>query len=147
MIRKLICCLLLALSSLAQNNGNARNPQESKLLVLEHLWNEAQVNRDSSALAGMIADRFINTEYDGEVSDRGKFLADIADPQFKPTFLNIRDVKINLYRDTAVVAGIYHAKGTYQGRPYEHVGRFTDTWVLDNGKWECVASHTSLLKK
>ena len=39
------------------------------------------------------------------------------------------------------------AKGTYQGKPYNHVGRFTDTWVLDLGKWQCVASHTSLLKK
>jgi len=27
------------------------------------------------------------------------------------------------------------------------MGRFTDTWVLDMGKWQCVASHTSLLKK
>jgi ketosteroid isomerase-like protein len=146
MIRNTICALLLALSAFAQSTDN-QNPQDSKLLVLEHLWNEAQVNRDSKALAGMIADGFVNTEWDGQVSDRGKFLADIADPQFKPTSLNIRDVKINLYRDTAVVVGIYHSKGTYRGKPYEHIGRFTDTWVLDNGRWECVASHTSLLKK
>jgi hypothetical protein len=27
------------------------------------------------------------------------------------------------------------------------VGRFTDTWFQDLGKWQCVASHTSLIKK
>ena len=30
---------------------------------------------------------------------------------------------------------------------YEHFGRFTDTWMLENGRWQCVASHTSLVKK
>ena len=49
-------------------------------------WNEAQVNRDSGALERLVAEP-VNTEYDGEVSDRSKFLADIRDPEFKPTFL------------------------------------------------------------
>jgi hypothetical protein len=47
----------------------------------------------------------------------------------------------------AVVAGVYHAKGSYKGKPFDHYGRFTDTWVYLNGKWLCVASHTSALKK
>jgi len=105
------------------------------------------VHRDSRALEALIADRFVNTEYDGEVSDRDKFLADIKDPEFKPSVMNIRDVKVNLYRDTAVVTGIYLTKGTYSGRIYEHTGRFTDTWIFENGRWLCVASHTSLVKK
>jgi hypothetical protein len=46
-----------------------------------------------------------------------------------------------------VVIGIYHTKGTYGSKPYEHVGRFTDTWVYEDGKWLCVASHSSLMKK
>ena len=114
---------------------------------MEHLWNEAQVNRDARALDSMIGTEFINTEYDGEVSDKSKFLADIKDPQFKPSTLTIQDLKVSMYADSAVVAGIYHTKGTYEGKPYEHFGRFTDTWVFTEGRWQCVASHTSLLKK
>jgi ketosteroid isomerase-like protein len=138
---------MLAVVALAQNARQDLSAQESKLLVLEHLWNEAQVSRDASALQGMISDRFINTEWDGEVSDRDKFLADIRDPRFKPTALTIQDVKVSSYRDTAIITGVYHAKGTYQGKSYDHIGRFTDTWIYDSGKWQCVASHTSLLKK
>ncbi len=52
-----------------------------------------------------------------------------------------------MYADSAVVVGAYRTKGSYQGKPYEHVGRFTDTWVFLDGRWQCVASHTSLLKK
>ena len=114
---------------------------------MEHLWNEAQVNRDSRALDGMIGSGFVNTEWDGELSDKQKFLADIKDPQFKPTSLTIQDVKVSMYGDSAIVVGIYHTKGTYQSKPYEHFGRFTDTWVFTEGRWQCAASHTSLLKK
>jgi len=76
-----------------------------------------------------------------------KFLADIKDPLFKPTLANISDVKMNFFGDTAVITGVYHTQGTYKGKPYDHTGRFTDTWVFDMGKWQCVSSHTSLLKK
>lgn len=143
---RMMCCLLLALGPVGAA-AQQPDPREGKLLVLERLWNEAQVNRDSAALDALVGERFVNTEYDGEVSDKTKFLADIKDPQFKPTSATIQDVKVNLYGDMAIVSGIYHTKGTYQGRPYDHFGRFTDTWVLDSGKWQCVASHTSLVKK
>jgi len=146
MIRKLCLCLLLALSPLGAAAQQA-DPRESKLLVLERLWNEAQVNRDWSALEELVSSRFVNTEWDGEITDKQKFLAEIKDPRFKPTTLNIQEVKMNFFGETAVVTGIYHTQGTYQGKPYDHVGRFTDTWVQDLGKWQCVASHTSLLKK
>lgn len=146
MIRSICCSLLLILSSLAMAAQQA-DPRESKLLVLERLWNEAQVSRDSSALEALVSSRFVNTEWDGELSDKQHFLADIKDPRFRPSLATIQDVKMNFFGDTAVITGIYHTQGTYQGKPYDHVGRFTDTWVLDLGKWQCVASHTSLLKK
>jgi ketosteroid isomerase-like protein len=145
------CAVLLI--AIAQVAGSAEmvaqqaDPREARLLVLERMWNEAQVNRDSAALDALVAERFVNTEYDGEVSDKNKFLADIKDPLFKPSSVTIQDVKVTLYGETAVIIGNYHTKGNYQGRPYDHFGRFTDTWVLDDGKWQCVASHTSLVKK
>jgi ketosteroid isomerase-like protein len=148
MRRVTCCCLLLALAAVGGAAQKSKDDsQETKLLILEHLWNEAQVNRDARVLDAMIGSEFVNTEYDGEVSDKAKFLADIKDPQFKPTSLNIQDLKVNMYADSAVVVGIYHTKGMYQSKPYEHFGRFTDTWVYSEGRWQCVASHTSLLKK
>ena len=139
--------MILAVSAWGQSVGGPTEGQENKLLVLEQAWNDAQVHRDSKALAGLIADRFINTEYDGEVSDREHFLADIANPEYQPSSVNIRDLHVNLYRNTAVITGVYHAKGMFNGKNYDHLGRFTDTWISEGGRWMCVASHTSLLKK
>jgi ketosteroid isomerase-like protein len=149
MLRATCCCLLLLLASVGQAaaQNSKDDSQETKLLVMEHLWNEAQVNRDARALDAMLGKEFVNTEYDGEVTDKARFLADIKDPQFNLSTLTIQGLKVSMYADSAVVVGIYHTKGTYQGKPYEHVGRFTDTWVYTEGRWQCVASHTSLLKK
>jgi ketosteroid isomerase-like protein len=145
MSRTLVSCVFLGLSLLAV--AQQSDPRENKLLILERMWNEAQINRDSAALDALVASRFVNTEWDGEVSDKQHFLADIKDPLFKPSLLTIQDVKMNFFGDTAVVTGTYHAQGTYQAKAYDHFGRFTDTWVLDTGKWQCVASHTSLIRK
>ncbi|HWO37158.1 MAG TPA: nuclear transport factor 2 family protein [Candidatus Acidoferrum sp.] len=149
MVRATCCYCLLALASIGHAGAQKSkdDSQQSKLLVMEHLWNEAQVNRDARALNSMIGTAFVNTEYDGEVSDKAKFLADIRDPQFNLSTLTIQELKVSMYADSAVVVGIYRTKGSYQGKAYEHVGRFTDTWVYTEGRWQCVASHTSLLKK
>ena len=142
-----ICCLALQLGAVAQTASSSAGFQESQLVSLERLWSEALVHRDSQALASMIADKFVNTEWNGDVSDRGKFLANIAEPKFDATSLTIQDVRVNLLSNVAVVIGTYHAKGSYQGKSYDHVGRFTDTWVFADARWQCVASHSSLLQK
>src|ERR1700733_14650595 len=140
MLRTTSCCLLLALALLGQAAAlkSKDDSQETKLLIMEHLWNEAQVNRDAGVLDAMIGNQFVNTEYDGEVSDKSKFLADIKDPHLNLTSVNIQDLKVNMYADSAVVVGTYRTRGAYQGKPYEHTGRFTDTWVFIEGRWQCV---------
>ena len=144
-MKLVVCCLLITFCVVAQSPNSSA--ESAKLVALERMWNQAQLVRDATAVASMIGDKFTNTEYDGEVSDRGKFLADFADPKFQPAIMSIDEVKVEMYSTTAIVTGTYHTKGTYGAKPYEHFGRFTDTWVFQDGKWLCVASHTSLLKK
>ncbi len=146
-ITTVVCCLLITLSAFSQTLKPVSYTEPAKLVALERMWNQAQVMRDASAVGSMIGDKFTNTEWDGEVSDRGKFLADFADPKFQPSTMSIDDVKVEMYSSTAIVTGNYHTKGTYSAKPYEHFGRFTDTWVFQDDKWLCVASHSSLLKK
>lgn len=146
--RAVVCCVILMNTpgGFAQTPTPASYADGAKLIALERMWNQAQLSRDATAVSAMIGDKFINTEWDGEVSDRGQFLADFADPKFQPSIISIADVKVEMYSSTAIVTGNYHTKGTYGSKAYEHFGRFTDTWVYMDGKWLCVASHTSLKK-
>jgi hypothetical protein len=144
----LFCLLYLASSSpKAQNAPESARGSDSLLIALENAWNQAQLHHDSKALDGLVADTFISTDNDGAFMTKAQFLADNRDPSYAPTVMANSDEKIFLYDKAAVVAGVYHAKGTYKGKPFDHYGRFTDTWVYQNGKWLCVASHTSALKR
>lgn len=148
MLRYTSCVLFLAIAMTAFAQVPSDTVEKkANLLALERMWNAAQLGRDATAVASMIGERFVNTEYDGEVSDRHKFLADFADPKYRPSVMSIQNVEVEMYGSTAVVTGDYHSKGTYAGKPYEHFGRFTDTWVFTQEKWVCVASHTSLVRK
>lgn len=127
-------------SSSSQNN-------DSLLIALENAWNQAQLHHDSKALDGLLAATFISTDNDGTFTNKAQFLADNKDLSYAPSIMSNEDEKVFLYGNTAVVAGIYHAKGLNKGRVFDHHGRFTDTWVYLSGKWVCVATHTSALKK
>jgi Calcium/calmodulin dependent protein kinase II Association. len=135
--------LLFATSGFAQSD----RADVSMLIALENAWNQAQLHHDSKALEALVADTFITTDNDGVLMNKAQFLADAKDTGYEPTLMANTDVKVILYKDTAVVAGVYHSKGTSAGKPFDHHGRFTDTWVNQNGKWQCVSSHTSTLKK
>ncbi len=139
----LVLGLLVATSAFAQNE----RADVSMLIALENGWNQAQLHHDSKALEALVADTFITTDNDGVLMNKAQFLADAKDTSYEPTLMANSDVKVIFYKDTAVVAGIYHSKGTAAGKPFDHHGRFTDTWVNQGGKWQCVASHTSSLKK
>ena len=65
MLRTVSFCFLLLTASAVGLAAQQADPRESKIMVLERLWNEAQVNRDSAALDALVSSRFVNTEWDG----------------------------------------------------------------------------------
>jgi hypothetical protein len=144
--RTVVVCLLCLASCFA--NAQTSTGNENLLMALENGWNLAQLHHDSQALDGLVADTFISTDNDGALMNKSQFLADNSDLSYAPTVMANSDEKIFVYgNDVAVVAGVYHAKGLNKGKPFDHYGRFTDTWAYLKGKWVCVASHTSALKK
>ncbi|MBZ5667736.1 MAG: nuclear transport factor 2 family protein [Acidobacteriia bacterium] len=149
MKRRVALCVLWLAVSLADAQSPTASPHgnESLLIALENGWNQAQLHHDSKALAGLVADTFISTDNDGTFMTKAQFLADNSDTSYAPTLMANSDEQIFLYENAAVVAGVYHAKGLNKGKPFDHYGRFTDTWAYLKGKWVCVASHTSALKK
>jgi hypothetical protein len=137
---------LLLLLGLTQGQAPHATATESKLIALENAWNQAQLHHDAKALENLVGDRFIYTDTDGSVMNKTQFLADAKDPAYQANSAANDNVKIDLYENTAVVSGRYHTKGTYKGRPFDHYGRFTDTWIFLGTQWQCVASHTTLLQ-
>ncbi len=142
-----VIVLLSAALAMAQVRSKDADAEKTKLIALENAWNQAQIHRDGQALDSLLADTFVYTDWDGTVLNKSRFIADIKDPSVETTLVANEGVDVYFYPGTAVVTGAYHAKGKSKGHPFDHHGRFTDTWIQMNGQWICAASHTNLLSK
>lgn len=128
----------------AQSSGDI---ESARVLALETLWNQAEVAKDAAALARLLADDFTYVDIDGTVQNKAEFLAGINHPVEHIEIIGNDSLKARVYRDTVIVNGIYHEKGTLNGKAYFHRGRFTDTWVRQGSSWMCVASHSTLIQR
>ncbi len=60
------------------------------------------------------------------------------------TISSLATKTVYLYGNAAIVTGGYRAKIELKGKSVVRRGRFTDTWIRENGKWKCVASQSTL---
>ncbi len=146
MRRGFLILLFLALLALLQSVSRAQG-DETKIIALENLWNQMQLNHDADAMGKMLDEDFVFTDYDGTVMSRAQFLDSIRDISYQLTVEVSENMKLHRHGDTVVVTGATREKGTYKGKPYQHQGRFTDTWMKKNGQWLCIASQLSLIHK
>ena len=142
-----LCMMLVGGFSLSWYPANETSAEASKLIALENAWNQAQLHHDAKALDSLVSDAFVYTDYDGTVMNKAQFLADLQDPEYHAILIANENARVISYPNVAIVVGTYHSKGTYKRQPFDHYGRFTDTWMYLNGKWQCIASHTNLIKK
>ncbi|HXN53954.1 MAG TPA: nuclear transport factor 2 family protein [Candidatus Acidoferrum sp.] len=146
MSRPFFLALALLSASLPQTPAQT-DGDETKIIALENLWNQTQMAHDADAMGKMLDADFVLTDYDGSVLNKGQFLASIRDKSNQLTTEVSIDMKLHRHGDTVVVTGATHEKGTLKGKPYEHHGRFTDTWIKHDSQWLCIASQLSLIPK
>lgn len=131
----------------AANSGAPQMDDSSKIIAMENLWNQMQLNHDATAMEKMIDDDFVLTDYDGGVLNKAQFLDSIKDMSIKLTQEMSEGMKLHAHGNTVVITGATREKGTQNGKPFAHNGRFTDTWIKKDGRWLCVASHLGVISK
>lgn len=137
--------VLFPLLALAQQKTEDTSADKSLILALEGAWNQAELHHDAAAAAAILADTFISVDHHGKLLNKSQYLTDLKDPSFNPEEISNSDTSVYLYGDTVVVTSTYRTRGTDNGKPFIHRGRFTDTWIKGNGKWECIADHETLI--
>jgi len=119
----------------------------SKVIAMENAWNQAELTNDGPAVQLLLADDFVMTTAEGTLYNKAQIVASVRDKSYQPEALQSSDMVVHAHGTTAVVTGAYYEKGVDKGRPWERRGRFTDTWIFTNGRWQCVASQFSVKPK
>jgi ketosteroid isomerase-like protein len=147
-LRWALCCILAAAWPIA-GSASQRRPVESDqqtLIKLERAWNDAFYRKDAKFIESILADDFIATYDDGNQGDKAKELALVADFNQQVESATQDEFTVRMYGDTAVVRFVLRLVGIKQGQRAELRLRFTDVWVMREGRWLCVSTHSTRIE-
>jgi ketosteroid isomerase-like protein len=119
---------------------------EQSVTKLEQEWFADQLALNWPKLKSMIAEDFVLTESDGKLGNRETMLEG-----YKTEASLTSDIKMTFLVTHAVAADAVIATGLdditlkgKDGRVNHRYERFTDTWILRDGRWQCVAEQLTL---
>lgn len=145
-LRHVLCWILVAASTGMASAAAQQRPVESDqdvLIALEQRWNEAFYKKDVAFIETILADEFMATYNDGSRGDRRKELALAAEFNQAVESAVPADFTVRVYRDTAVVWFTLNLVGIREGQRAELTLRYTDVWVIRDGRWECVSTQST----
>lgn len=141
----LAAVLLIASAALSVSGQSEANDEAGRIQALELAWNHALESKDAKALGMLLGSDMVSVDIDGSISHKSEFLASITAADYQPSQVVIEQSNVQMYRDAAVVVGIFRVKGMEKGKPYVHRERFVDTWIKSKGTWQCVATTGTLI--
>jgi Domain of unknown function (DUF4440) len=113
------------------------------LIKLERGWNEAFYRKDVAFIERLLAEEFTATYDDGRIGDKATELALVAAFDQKVESATPDEFAVRVYRDTAVVWFTLRLVGIKEGQRSEMALRYTDVWVVRDGRWQCVSSQST----
>jgi ketosteroid isomerase-like protein len=134
-MKNVLAVAVLCVVTLPLAAGQSATKVEDEIKKLEQDWAQAV----STALDQYEADDILMTAPGGRVMDKAQHKTDLSSGDLKFESMELSDMTVHVYGDTAVVVGTNNLHGTYKGQDISGRYRFTDTWVKRNGKWQVVA--------
>ena len=143
-LRPLLYCILAATWAMPASAQRLPVRSDQEILIeLEQGWNEAFYRKDVAFIDNLLADEFMATYDDGSRGDKAKELALTAEFNQQVESAIQDEFTVRVYRDTAVVWFTLRLVGMRQGQRAEVTFRYTDVWVLRDGRWRCVSTQST----
>jgi hypothetical protein len=114
---------------------------EITIIGLEKKWAEAIVNRDMGTLNEIIADDFTGTGWSGDTYSKTKAINDIEYRVYVAQSLDLENIKVKVFGDTAVVTLTQVEKSKYENMDCSGRYGYSDVWLKRNGSWQAVSSY------
>ena len=102
-------------------------------------WLGALERSDKAIVDRILADGFSGINKDGNAFTREGYLKEVANGAYVNWPIEPIDIAIRSFGDTAVLTSLTQIKNPAHDR------RYTKVYVKQDGRWQCVASHESLL--
>jgi len=139
----LLSCVLVA-SAVPRASALQRVESDQDVLIkLERGWNEAFYRKDVAFIEKLLAEEFTATYDDGRIGDKATELGLVAAFDQNVQSATPDEFAVRVYRDTAVVWFTLRLVGIKDGKRSEMALRYTDVWIIRDGRWQCVSSQST----
>ena len=139
----LLSCVLVA-SAVPRASALQRVESDQDVLIkLERGWNEAFYRKDVAFIEKLLAEEFTATYDDGRIGDKATELGLVAAFDQNVQSATPDEFAVRVYRDTAVVWFTLRLVGIKDGQRSEMALRYTDVWIIRDGRWQCVSSQST----
>ena len=130
----------------SKTKSPAKRSVQATVFGLENEWTKALVRGDTAAFRRLTVPGFVYTE-DNVVMTQDELINAIATSTDRIESAGNEQMRLYEYNPVAVVTGILVIKGRNKSGPFTNRYRFTDTWLLRNGKWQAIAAQDYLIPK
>lgn len=121
----------------------ANTAAADELKRIENEWASAAKSKDEAKLNDILADKWVEQTWDGKTIDKSTAMADMKKPDSNLENIEMGNMDVRLFGNTAVVTGSNTEKSKMNGKDTSGKYYWTDVFVKENGKWKAVASQSS----
>ena len=108
-------------------------------------WMNAEVKADMTYLDRFLAEDWQATDPAGNVWNKTQFLGGLKSGEGAVMSFALDNMKVRIYGDAAVVTGRMTATQKFQEKDISGQYQCTDVFIKKEGRWQCVATHLSML--
>jgi len=110
-----------------------------QIVDMERQAKEASLRRDPEFSLRTLAEDYVAITPLGQVATKQETISARRSGQLRYESMNITDMVVRLYGDTAVVTARAEVKGHQLGEDFSGPYRYTRVWVRRNGHWQTVS--------
>ncbi len=114
---------------------------------IEDNFNRAVVTNDISEIKKCITNDWVLVDSQGGIIPQERFFEVLKQGLLSHSAMNKEVLRVKVYGDVALVTGRGQNKGNWQGQPMEADEWITDVYKNEGGKWLCILTHLTPVKK
>jgi len=133
---EVLILMLVCASCVFSQSKLGPSSQVKEITELEQQRAAAVVHRDTDFLDKSTAPDSIRILPTGVLETKSQLLGDLKSGVLNYSSIDVDEVSVKIYGNTAVVAGRSEFRGQRNGKPFDGRCRFSRIWINRNGAWQ-----------
>lgn len=142
------CCTVPTPSYAAKETTPSVREQQMirEVMELERHTKDASIRNDAAYSDRVLAENYVAIGPLGTVITKSEILDTRGSARLHYDFINLTEMVVRIYGETAVVTAKAQVKGTDAGEEFSGPYRYTRVWIKQNGAWRAVSYQATVTR-